>query len=179
MNGIGPKVEKAISQFYKTGHIAEAQSILNDEAFRISKSLMEVYGVGPVKATQFYSRGYRSAEDIVKSGDNLGTSLDPKECLRILPDLKKKISRKEVEAIAQEIVVEMRKFMPNCEYVIGGSYRRGKPTSSDVDIIFSQPEEEDDLKPGEGYGLMELLVNELKAEGRMTHSVNIGGSDKT
>lgn len=179
LNGIGDKVSKAITQYYKSGRIEEAQTILKDPAFKITKSLMDLYGVGPVKATEYYSKGCRTAEDVVKCGNKLGTNLDPKECLMILPELKRKICRKEVEMIAEEIAVVMRQFMPDCDFVIGGGYRRGKPLSSDIDIIFCKKEKKEDLEPGESYEMMRLLVDELRIRGKMTHSVSVMGADKT
>lgn len=100
VKGIGPKIAKLIEQFYKDGHIAESQSIRQDESFKIMTLFMELYGVGPKRAREYYSQGARTLDDVIKLGGSLGTHLHIQDCLRILPDLRSKIPRAEVLEIA-------------------------------------------------------------------------------
>lgn len=47
------------------------------------------------------------------------------------------IPRAEVSEIAQMIAAELEQVSPGCELTICGGYRRGKPSSGDVDLVFS------------------------------------------
>lgn len=101
IKGIGPKIAKLIYQFYEQGHIAEAELIRNDHGFQTMSQFMELYGVGPKRAREYYSQGARTLDDVIRLGGSLGTHLHIQECLRILPDLRCKIPRREVLEIAQ------------------------------------------------------------------------------
>ena len=105
IKGIGPKIAKLIAQFYADGHIAEVESIRKDQAFSAMTAFMELYGVGPKRAREFYSQGARTLDDVMRMGGSLGTHLHVQECLRILPDLRCKIPRAEVVEIAGLVCV--------------------------------------------------------------------------
>lgn len=92
-----------------------------------------------------------------------------------------RIPREEVEEIASCVLENLEAFIPNCEYTICGgsvtpttrrnvfgslpesSYRRGKTQSSDVDIVFRPPKDDQDI------GLLRALYLRLSELGIVTH----------
>ena len=113
---------------------------------------MQLYGVGPKRAREYYSQGARTLDDVIRMGGSLGTHLHIQECLRILPDLQVKIPRSEVEEIAELIMSELDKIRPGCLYTICGGYRRGKPQSNDVDIVITDPNPTSINSPNHQHG---------------------------
>lgn len=92
-----------------------------------------------------------------------------------------RIPREEVREIDRCVMEHLEAFIPGCESTITGgwaisnanfspslhlilsSYRRGKPQSSDVDIVFCPPEE------GQDIGLLRDLYRRLSTLGIVTH----------
>lgn len=170
LKGVGPKIAKLIVQFYSQGHIAEAESIRKDQSFQIMTQFMELYGVGPKRAREYYSQGARTLDDVIKMGGSLGTHLHIQECLRILPDLRSKIPRAEVLEIAQMIQAELDLIRPGCIHTICGGFRRGKIESNDVDIVITDPNPKD---MNSQITNMEDLLRQLKKKALLTHVVNV------
>lgn len=162
-----------IQQFCQTGSIVEATQIRSDPANAILFTFMDLYGIGPVAARELYEDGCRTVDDVVAMGKSLATHLDVKDCLRILPDLRQPIPRREVEEIARLLWEEARGVLEGCkEYTICGGYRRGKPRSNDVDVVICrEPKVQDGLGPGD-HGIHEL-VTKLKRRGLMAYNVNV------
>ncbi|PWN38563.1 Nucleotidyltransferase [Meira miltonrushii] len=181
LKGVGPKIAKLIVQYYEEGRIAEVDAIRKDSAFQTMSRFMQLYGVGPKRAREYYSGGARSMDDVIKMGGSLGVHLHIDECLRILPDLQRTIPRLEVEEISKTIFDELNIIAPGSTYVICGGYRRGKPESNDVDIVISLPRplqrgEEPDRgiwNVKEQIAVMDKLLKTLKRKAFITHVVNV------
>ena len=47
-----------------------------------------------------------------------------------------------MEEIGRVVMAELDKLVPGCVSTIVGGYRRGKPESNDVDIVFTHPDAE-------------------------------------
>ncbi|KAE8257193.1 hypothetical protein A4X13_0g2506 [Tilletia indica] len=170
IKGVGIKIGGLVKQFYEEGHIAEAQSIRSDSALRVMMDFMELYGIGPSNARVLYNDGCRSVEDVVAAGRSYGTKLDVRECIKILPDLRQKIPRREVESIAETIMTKANELLPGCLHTICGGYRRGKPASGDVDIVITHP----DHSPAE---VCKKLIASLRAEGLVTHVIGLSNEN--
>ncbi|KAK0543075.1 hypothetical protein OC845_006308 [Tilletia horrida] len=164
--GVGPKVVSLVKQYYETCSIAEAQQIRSDSALRIMMEFMELYGIGPTNARLLYNEGCRSVTDVIMAERSYGTKLKPKECLKLLPDLRQKIPRAEVESITTTVMDIANDLFPGCLHTICGGYRRGKPASGDVDVVITH----DEVAPGE---LCQALVEKLKEEGLVTHTITV------
>lgn len=172
LKGVGPKIVKLIKQYYTNGSIAEVDEIRRDTSFQVMSQFTELYGIGPKKAREYYSEGCRTMDDVLRMGGSMGTHLHVEECLRILPDLRTKIPRPEVEEIARYIHQELKAILPDAVYTICGGFRRGKPQSNDVDIVFA------DTSPSTRSQLtaMEELLRALKKKGGSTsHTASTGG----
>ncbi|PWN54047.1 Nucleotidyltransferase [Violaceomyces palustris] len=167
LTGVGSKIGKLAEQYYEKGCIIEAKIIRRDKAIQTMIAFNELYGVGPTAARDAYNEGCRTLEDVIKKGKSLGTHLTRSESLRILPDLQSKIPRPEVEAIAHLISRMMEKIIPGCQHTICGGYRRGKPESSDVDIVYTHPDNR------HNKAALHRLLDDLRREGIVTHIVSV------
>jgi DNA polymerase IV len=62
------------------------------------------------------------------------------------------------------IYAELQAILPGCEYIICGGYRRGKPMSNDVDIVYTH-------RSADTRGVLEKLVRRLTDKGNFTEPV--------
>ncbi|KAH9944599.1 Nucleotidyltransferase [Amylocystis lapponica] len=89
--------------------------------------------------------------------------------LELREDLSVKIPRPEVEEMGRVVMAELHEIEPGCVNTIVGGYRRGKPESNDVDIVFTHPD------PTRVRGLCKRLVRRLHERGMVTHVMHLSG----
>ena len=75
-------------------------------------------------------------------------------------DRESRIPRAEVEEMGRVVMAELSELAPGCVSTIVGGYRRGKPESNDVDIVFTHPD------AGVVKGLCKRFVRRLYEQGR-------------
>ena len=169
LKGIGRKMAHVIRQFYARGSIAEADTVRADPAVQTLLRFTTLYSIGPRTAERAYNAGCRTLEDLTRHKSTaLSTHLGVVESLALLPDLEQRIPRAEVVHIADQIMHQLRAFLPHAIGTIAGSFRRGAPTSGDVDLVVTAGE--DEVSPGDALA---RLVRELRASGRVTHTVSL------
>ncbi|PVF97046.1 Nucleotidyltransferase [Serendipita vermifera] len=169
---IGPKITDKMRQYLKTGMIEETQKLQNDPMYDILAEFTKIYGIGPSKARQLYDLGMRSFDDLKghfsrelesgKSKDAVYTQ-SLLHSLALHHEFEVKISRAEVEQIARVVTEELENIHPGFVHTITGGYRRGKPESNDIDIVFSHPDNK------KGKGSMDTLLSRLQRRGIITH----------
>ncbi|THG94502.1 hypothetical protein EW026_g6985 [Hermanssonia centrifuga] len=149
--------------------------------------LIFVYGIGPSTARRLFALGLRTLEDLevyygvekeepesqlveLEHKENFGSDAKVglgetwvKIALGLREDLAIKIPRDEVEEMNQVVMRELNALEPGCTSTIVGGYRRGKPESNDVDIVFTHPDTQ------KVKGLCKRLVNRLYERGMVTH----------
>ncbi|KAH9952692.1 hypothetical protein BC827DRAFT_1148343 [Russula dissimulans] len=174
---IGTKIAKMIDEYLFHGHIPEVEQVRQSERF-ISLSLFSsVYGIGPVTARNLYDRGLRSLRDLeayyevdagfvpVENGDSADMNI--RIALALLDDLNLTIPRPEVEAIHATIMSHLDAVQPGCVGTLVGGYRRGKPASNDIDIVFTHPNAKSTKD------LCARLVERLRSVGLVTHVMHL------
>ena len=125
--GVGPSIAQRIGEFLTTGHVSELAP--DDEKDRIVKLFMSVGWIGIEKAENLYNAGYRRLEDIPESVLTRAQWIS----LQLRNDLSQKIPREEID-LFQRSLTEFLSPM-GITFQICGSYRRGRPVSSDIDIL--------------------------------------------
>lgn len=185
LKGVGKKVAGQVSQFAELGRIPEADLILQDPAFVTLKAFNEVYRIGPAKARELWEKGFRTIDDLVTAGvwSPVGEGknvIKVEDALSILPDLRIRISRHETEHIVSIIRALMEEILPGTESIIVGGYRRGKPTSSDIDVIFTSPPSGESAEEGQTAVLqwrhVEQLMHALREKSYLKHYITASGS---
>ncbi|PPQ87454.1 hypothetical protein CVT25_008190 [Psilocybe cyanescens] len=165
INALSYERSVAIREFIKNGYIEEAQTIRNSERYRALSEFTTIYGIGPSNARKLYDLGLRNMDDLEKyydvAADSTLALLDASLVTpngrkivtkNIVPDMSIRISlilrkdfeipipREEVEEMHRIVMSELDKIQPGLVSTVVGGYRRGKPQSNDVDIVFSYPD---------------------------------------
>jgi DNA polymerase IV len=98
---------------------------------------MKVYGVGYAQASKWVNAGYTTLEELLERAD---LTANQKIGIKHYEDFNSRIPRSEVEQHGNFVRKTLRKIDPAFEIIIGGSYRRGSETSSDIDCIITRPD---------------------------------------
>jgi len=158
---VGPKIGTLVAEWIETGKIEQARTFLpsrgpdhhrklqltfrlfrlagvsseelrQDDRLRACILFQTLHSVGPLRARELYDeRGCRSLDDVYAVMPETQLEVDHWE------ELTTSIPRTEVAEIAQTIARELEQISPGCELTVCGGYRRGKPSSGDVDLVFT------------------------------------------
>ncbi|GJE94629.1 Nucleotidyltransferase [Phanerochaete sordida] len=190
---IGAKLTGLVQEFMDSGQISEARTIASSERFKALTLFSSIYGIGPSTARRLYALGLRTVEDLevyfgvlpeeeesqlveLEHREKPGRADDAglgetwiKIALGLRKDFELKVPRAEVEEMGRVITDELNVLEPGCVSTIVGGYRRGKPESNDVDIVFTHPD------ASKSKGLCKRLVQHLHQRGMVTHVMHLSG----
>ncbi|KAI8343108.1 hypothetical protein BC941DRAFT_410441 [Chlamydoabsidia padenii] len=138
LKGIGKKTGRIIEDYLNTGEVPDIALVKEDPEFKTLELFYNIHGVGATTAREWYHKGYQSLEN-VKSNEQL--SKDQLLGIKYYDDFLQRIPRDQVEAIVNDFHGLLDAYQQGCEYTVCGSYRRGSPTSGDIDILITHPEE--------------------------------------
>jgi DNA polymerase IV len=165
-----PKCDQKIATIYQqwkeTGHIPEVDEIEADPEIKTMKVFYDIWGVGAVTAREFYNRGWRDLDDVLVQGWE-SLSRVQQIGLKFYDEFQEKIPRDEVEKIGETILQHANKIRQGYQMIIVGGYRRGKPSSGDVDVVLSHPDEEATDR------FVEELEASLVADEWITHTLTL------
>ncbi|KAF7327826.1 Carboxylic ester hydrolase [Mycena kentingensis (nom. inval.)] len=141
LQSIGPGILRRIEDYFVAkGPSPEVDAEAVDAAKRdrlAREELEQIPGIGAVKARALVAAGCRSIEQLQTTPELLRTLTKQQQIgVRYFRQLAR-VSREEAESVAQFI---RESISPKFEVVLGGSYRRGLATSSDIDLIVLHPE---------------------------------------
>lgn len=154
---IGPSSLEVIMDIVKTGRSKRldlleqgkdenGKQIFDPEMLKTLDAFRSIHSVGPKKALNFYREGYRSIKDLSASGKLTTTE---KLGIQYYEPMQQRIPRKEMD----EWVKFFTHFFKNSPeskngyiWSITGSYRRGEPTSGDIDLITMNVKPQDIVK---------------------------------
>jgi DNA polymerase/3'-5' exonuclease PolX len=138
IKGIGPKTIARINEIINSGKLSEIKEGKNQ--ITAVKELSEIYGIGPVKASEFYTlykiTNLKQLIDADKKG-LIELTDQMKLGIKYKDKLKTKIPRVLIARLDNFIHDKIYNLDKNFISVICGSYRRGKDFSSDVDILIT------------------------------------------
>lgn len=170
--GIGAKISQKIGEFLQTGKVAKLEKIRGDESTSAIQELTRVSGIGPAHAKSLYDRGIHSIDDLRKNQD--GLTEHQKIGLRYLESFEKRIPREEVGLLEARVVDELNQFDTDYQAVACGSYRRGLPTSGDIDVLVCHNSYQSSAK--KPPKLLARLVEHLRKVGLVTDVMSLGES---
>lgn len=161
--GIGKKIADKIKELMQTGGLQKLQQLQQSERTTVCGEFCTVWGIGPSKAQELWAAGLRSVGDLHSRLDLL--SKNQQLGLRYHSDFKQPIPREKVQRMFEKVQRVMATLVPSLDLYrmeVCGSYRRGKPTCGDIDIIISR-------KDGTyESGLLGNLVSALERDGFLT-----------
>jgi DNA polymerase lambda len=139
IKGIGKGIADRIDEIINSGTLVELG--VKNEKYESIDVIKSITGVGDVRAEKWYNLGLRSVEDVKRAIlDKKITSTHHIDLgLKYYDDMKERIPRDEIEKIEKKIQKSLKKVDKNLIFQICGSYRRGLPTSGDIDLLVSNP----------------------------------------
>jgi len=154
-----------------TSH-AKDVAMLENPDYKCIDELSQIWGMGLATAALFVSWGIGSVQDLRKDTEVFNTLNSQQTVgLKHYEDLIERIPRDEVKALADHVTAVVTKLGDGTVSVTcGGSYRRGAPSSGDVDMIFLPVDGAPDKA---AVNIMEPLLIELRRTGFLTDDLAI------
>jgi DNA polymerase/3'-5' exonuclease PolX len=173
---IGKGTISRIKEILETGHLSELKGKYDKKKQAKIDSIQElqkVIGIGSSNAkklvTQYNIRSIAELKKAIKTG-KIKVNKVILLGLKYYGIVEGNIPRKEIIDIEKYLTSEAKKIDTNLEIMICGSYRRGKKTSGDVDVLIYHPKvktskqiihpQKYNLKP-----YLEVFVDELTNDG--------------
>jgi DNA polymerase/3'-5' exonuclease PolX len=143
ISGVGKAIADKIDEFLKTQKVQKVEKVKEDlkefsEKVNTINIFKNIWGVGEVKASELYEKGFRSIEDIRKSGKKYLNN-NQQIGLKYYEELLKPIPRDKITVFKYVLkFVLNREFGKNTyKLQICGSYRREKESSGDIDCLIT------------------------------------------
>ncbi|EAS03408.2 helix hairpin-helix protein (macronuclear) [Tetrahymena thermophila SB210] len=163
INGLGEKTKEKIKEILETGQCQRAQILTQSERNQAIELLSQVWGIGPSTASQLYERNIKTIAELRQNQHLLNKN--QKIGLQYFEDLVERMPREEATLIVNEVIKGFKELYPEehdrYDIIACGSYRRGKETCGDVDILICRKDGEEN-KPKK---LMINLICKLEQDG--------------
>lgn len=154
---VGERLAKKIWEIVETGHLRRLDHV--DPKQEAINLFAGVWGAGPTTAEAWVSQGLKTLEDLKNHGK---LTRQQEIGLKYYDEFVERMPREEAGQIEKVVKNAALEINSGLEAFACGSYRRGKPTCGDVDVIVSHP----DGKSHEG--VMTKLLDSLKSSGFLT-----------
>lgn len=173
---IGDGIAKRIDEILKTGTLSELAVITQEEKKEKSAmdELLQITGVGEKRAQEWIDQGITTIaqlKDAIKNKTTTSTHhIDIG--LKYMDDFNKRIPRHEIELAEKMMRKVLAEINPKLMMYVCGSFRRGLPTSGDMDVLVSNP----DMKDKKQY--LPVIVQALAKDGFIIDSLTENGTKK-
>ncbi|XP_028830667.1 DNA polymerase lambda isoform X2 [Denticeps clupeoides] len=155
--GIGHRMADKIMEVVESGHLRKLDHI--GEAVPVLELFTNIWGVGAKTAQLWYQQGFRTLEDIHTKAS---LSCIQKIGLKHYEDFLARMPREEAADIEKTVREAAHSIHPGLVAMACGSYRRGKSTCGDVDVLISHPD-------GKSHkGVFSKLLHVLHQHGFLT-----------
>ncbi|KAI8995729.1 hypothetical protein BC832DRAFT_587958 [Gaertneriomyces semiglobifer] len=140
MRCIGSRIREKIAEILQTGELRKLKPENLPEFERVVGIFGKIHGVGAATASTFYAMGCRTLDDLI-TNEKLFSRLshDQRIGLKYYDDFQQRIPRAEVDEIITLCTKALKAVRPSLEIMCCGSYRRGKESCGDVDLLVSEP----------------------------------------
>lgn len=175
ISNIGKGIAERIDEIISTGTLSELSKLSKQQGQPIDNPveiLKSITGVGDTRAQKLVKMGittiseYKKAikEGRVKSTHHIDIGL------KYYDNLKERIPREEIDNLKKVIDVELKNIDSDMIYDICGSYRRGKKTCGDIDVLITNPKN--------NVSYLGVLVNRLTKKGFLIDHLTSHGDKK-
>lgn len=176
VSGIGEGTRRRIKEILTTGTLSELKNKYDkkkQDKIDSIQELEQIIGIGTsIAKVLVLKHNIKSIDDLKKAIKAKKITVNEKVLLGIkyYGIVQGSIPRKEVETIEKYLVKEAHAIDPKLEIMICGSYRRGKVTSGDIDVLMYHPDaktQKEILHP-QKFNLqsyLEVFVDNLTEEG--------------
>ncbi|XP_045582175.2 DNA polymerase lambda [Procambarus clarkii] len=164
INGVGERLADKVAEIIESGKLRKVSEVCEGEEAETLKLFMGVWGAGPTTAQSWYTQGFRTLEDLRTKAT---LSRHQQIGLEHYDDINSRIPRDEVAEIEQFVRSAALSIKQGLIVMVCGSYRRGKPSCGDVDVLITHPD-------GHSHeNLFKPLLNCLKETGFITNDLVI------
>ncbi|XP_067951035.1 DNA polymerase lambda-like isoform X2 [Watersipora subatra] len=161
---VGKSLAEKIVEIAESGRFEKLENLQSDDGLLAIKLFMRIWGVGVETATKWSNQGLRSLDDVK---DKVNLTANQKVGLKYFEDFDERMPREEVAKIEAVVRDVLRNIDPGLVMVTCGSYRRGKSTCGDVDILVTHPD-------GVTHqGVFHELLRRLRDQGFLTDDLTI------
>ena len=132
--GIGDTILKKVKEYLESGKL----ELIEREENKPEVILTNVYGIGPQKAKELVALNIKNIKDLREQQDKVLNEVQ-KKGLKYYEDILKRIPRTEIDDYNKVFDKTFKKIAADkdAHYEIVGSYRRGLPSSGDIDVIIT------------------------------------------
>ncbi|KAG2151079.1 uncharacterized protein EDB93DRAFT_1083633 [Suillus bovinus] len=173
INGVGEKTARKIMEIIETGDLRRISYEKTDDVEAINL-FQGIYGVGMESrqiARMWYNNGCRTLDDVRARKGGIKLSQVQEVGLKFYDDINDRMPRSEAESIfnlIKPIALELDEHL----YIdIMGSFRRGKATCGDIDILVTRPTSDGMTHAGERFCLLPELLARLHAAKILTEDL--------
>ncbi|KFW07564.1 DNA polymerase lambda [Eurypyga helias] len=161
--GIGKRMAEKILEILESGHLRKLDHI--SESVPVLELFSNIWGAGVKTAQMWYQQGFRTLDDIHSKA-----TLTSQQAvgLKHYADFLERMPREEAAEIEETVSSPGPQrqaalaLKPGLVCVACGSYRRGKPTCGDVDVLVTHPD-------GQSHrGVFSKLLDSLRRSGFLT-----------
>ncbi|NWR20892.1 DPOLL polymerase, partial [Emberiza fucata] len=133
--GIGKRMAEKILEILESGHLRKLDHI--SESVPVLELFSNIWGAGVKTAQMWYQQGFRTLDDIRSKA-----TLTSQQAvgLKHYTDFLERMPREEAAEIEQTVRQAALAIKPGLVCVACGSYRRGKATCGDVDVLVTHPD---------------------------------------
>ncbi|CAG5130199.1 unnamed protein product [Candidula unifasciata] len=156
---VGKRLADKIWEIAQSGELRKLKEFETNEAVSTLKLFTNVWGAGPHAAQMWYQQGFRTISDLKEKAS---LTHQQQVGVRLYEDLLDRMPREEAGEIERVVKEAAESLQDGIIAQACGSYRRGKPTCGDVDVLITHPD-------GKSHrGIFHRLLAKLKESGFLT-----------
>ncbi|KAI9454645.1 hypothetical protein BJY52DRAFT_712129 [Lactarius psammicola] len=174
LNGVGDKTAQKIMEIIETGALRRVDAERTEDV-AVVQLFQGIYGVGQSIAYAWYFAGCRTLDDVREGKGGIKLTNIQELGLKYYDDINTRMPREEARDIFEEIRSIALGLDPKLFVEIMGSYRRGKSTCGDIDLMITR-------SPDDGKthaGILPKLLSALRSAGIITEDLLSLSSDAT
>lgn len=176
--GFGDSSVEIVADYLQNKSSQRLKELQEDAARQAMRAMMQIWGVGRVTARDLIQH-YSTIEEVRRAvyiDKTLKLERNQLIGLDCYEDILEEITRVEVEQIFAIVKAFVLERLPSANVQLMGSYRRGKTTCGDVDILITHEHYPDTVPPK----LLGKLVDDMRRENHMAHHLTfISGMNET
>lgn len=137
LRGVGERLADKIWEIVQSGHLRKIDEVCSGKKMEAISLFNKVSGIGPSTAETFVQQGFYTLEDL-KAGAKL-TKIQ-QIGLKYFNEFQERMPRSEAAEIIALVNDVVASIDSRLQSVACGSYRRGRETCGDIDILVTHPD---------------------------------------
>ncbi|XP_028395240.1 DNA polymerase lambda-like [Dendronephthya gigantea] len=164
---VGERLANKIWEIVQTGHLRRLENL--DPKTNSVDLFCNLWGAGPKTAETWVAKGLKTLDDLKEHGN---LNRQQQIGLKYYDEFLERMPRSEAEEIGNVVMKAAHDLDPDLQCVICGSFRRGRTTCGDVDVLVSHPDGRSHL------GVMGRLLEKLRENGFLTDDLSLTDNQK-